>query len=179
MKIYTKTGDKGETSLLGGTRVSKNDTRIGAYGTVDELNSAIGLARSFWHESPIDGELYAIQTDLFDIGSNLAAPEHQERFPGVSDERVVHLEHAMDRMEGELPPLKNFIVPGGSTAAAQLHVARTVCRRAERLVVSLGDEGEPMQRTIRYLNRLSDYLFVSARYVNMKMGFGDVPWKRE
>src|SRR5512140_3752354 len=123
MKIYTKTGDKGDTSLLGGTRVPKNDARIDAYGTVDELNSAIGLARSFWNESPIDGELYEIQTDLFDIGSNLAAPDHQDRFPGVSDDRVTHLEREMDRMEVELPQLKNFIVPGGSTPAAQLHVA--------------------------------------------------------
>lgn len=177
MKIYTRTGDTGETSLLGGVRVSKYDARITSYGTVDELNSAIGLARAFWHESPIDGELYAIQTDLFDVGANLAAPSNQDRFPGVPEERVAHLEREMDQMELELPPLTNFIVPGGSIPAAQLHVARTVCRRAERHVVALGDDGEPVQRTIRYLNRLSDYLFVAARFVNWKMGFSDVPWR--
>lgn len=172
MKIYTRTGDSGETSLLGGTRVGKNDPRIEAYGTIDELSSFLGVARAAWSASPIDGELAQIQNDLFDVGARLSAVD-ASRFGGVDASRIGELEAAIDAMERDLKPLTNFILPGGSAAAAHLHVARTVCRRAERLVVALGTDQET---TIRYLNRLSDYLFVAARFANAKQGVDDVPW---
>jgi cob(I)alamin adenosyltransferase len=176
MKIYTKTGDSGETSLIGGGRVRKDHARIEAYGTVDELNSFIGVARSGWPSSPIDAELHSIQSDLFDIGAQLATPAANERFPGVESARIEALERAIDDMESELEPLKNFILPGGSTAAGNFHVARTVCRRAERLVIALDDSSEMTLRTVRYLNRLSDFLFVCARFANKRLGVEDVPW---
>ena len=174
MKIYTRTGDSGETSLFGGSRVRKDDPRIDAYGTIDELNSFIGTARAAWPGSPIDSELESIQSDLFDVGAQLAAPGN-DRFTGARADRAAQLESAIDDMERDLPPLKNFILPGGSAAASQLHVARTVCRRAERLVVSLHDAG--LEATIVYLNRLSDYLFVAARFANARLGVDDVTWK--
>ena len=174
MKIYTRTGDTGETSLLGGQRVAKNDPRIEAYGTVDELSALIGVARTAWPGSPIDQQLAAVQNDLFDVGAQLAAVD-TARFPGASESRIEDLERAIDTMESELPALTNFILPGGSAAAAHLHVARTVCRRAERNVVAISGAHE---RTIRYLNRLSDYLFVAARYANAKQGLADVLWKK-
>lgn len=155
--------------------MAKNDARIEAYGTVDELNSFIGVARASWPDSSIDDELAASQSDLFDLGAQLASPG-QSRFPGVRAERIEELERAIDRMESELTPLTAFILPGGSLAAANLHVARTVCRRAERLVVSLGDESHGT--AIAYLNRLSDFLFVAARFANLKHGTADVVWKR-
>jgi len=172
MKIYTRTGDTGSTSLFGGTRVPKSDPRIEAYGTIDELNAFLGVARASWPAGDIDAQLAAIQTDLFEIGAHLSSPG-TSRFPGVENARIEELEHAIDAMESELPPLTNFILPGGSLAAANLHVARTVCRRAERLVVALGDE-----MTVAYLNRLSDYLFVAARFANLRHGTNDVPWTR-
>lgn len=174
MKIYTRTGDAGETSLFGGARVSKDDPRIEAYGTLDELNAFIGVARAAWSDSPIDAELAAAQSDLFEAGAQLAAPG-STRFTGVDTSRITALEQAIDRMESELAPLTSFILPGGSQAASHLHVARTVCRRAERLVVSLSDKS--LSTTITYLNRLSDYLFVAARYANRKHGLDDVTWK--
>ena len=177
MKIYTKTGDAGETSLFGGARVSKNDPRIEAYGTVDELNSFLGVARATWPYSPLDAQFERIQSDLFDVGAHLASPG-TSRFAGVDPQRIEELERAIDAMERELAPLTNFILPGGALAAAQLHVARTVCRRAERCVVGLHDESEATQSTIAYLNRLSDYLFVAARFANLRAGVDDVPWKR-
>jgi cob(I)alamin adenosyltransferase len=172
MKIYTKTGDAGETSLFGGARVAKNDARIEAYGTVDELNSFIGVARAAWPSSPIDAELNRIQADLFDVGAHLASPG-SDRFSGADPARVEALERAIDAMTNELPALTTFILPGGSPAGAQLHVARTVCRRAERLIVALKDE-----TTVRYLNRLSDYLFTAARFTNLRLSTPDVPWNR-
>ena len=175
MKIYTRTGDSGETSLFGGARISKDDPRIGAYGTIDELNSFIGVARSSWTESPIDAQLESIQNDLFDVGAQLAAPGN-DRFSGVDPRRIEQLESSIDAMERELSPLTNFVLPGGSSAAANLHVARTVCRRAERLVVSLHDA--TLETTIVYLNRLSDFLFVAARYANHRLGVADVAWKK-
>lgn len=170
MKIYTRGGDRGETSLFGGTRVAKSDPRIEAYGTVDELSSFLGA---------IDGvaEIPAIQSDLFEIGAHLASPG-TSRFPGVESSRIEDLERAIDAMERELTPLTTFILPGGSAAASQLHIARTVCRRAERRVVALEDDSPATQSTITYLNRLSDYLFVAARFANLKAGVADVPWTK-
>lgn len=177
MKIYTRTGDAGETSLFGGSRVAKDDPRIEAYGTIDELNSSLGAVGASWPSSPIDDQLHQVQSDLFDIGAYLASPG-SDRFHGVVVSRVDDLEHAIDAMEAELAPLKQFILPGGSLAAANLHVARTVCRRAERRVVSLADSTEEMRTTIKYLNRLSDYLFVAARFANLRHGVKDVAWKQ-
>jgi cob(I)alamin adenosyltransferase len=168
VKIYTRTGDHGQTSLFGGARVAKHDARIEAYGTVDELNSFLGAVTGI-------EELPSIQSDLFDIGAHLASPG-TSRFPGVDAARIAFLEQRIDAMESELAPLKTFILPGGSASAAQLHIARTVCRRAERRVVALEDESEATQSTIAYLNRLSDYLFVAARFANLKAGVSDVPW---
>jgi len=174
MKIYTRTGDAGETSLFGGARVGKDDPRIEAYGTVDELSSFIGVARAAWPESPMDDELARVQSDLFDIGAQLAAPG-SDRFTGAGPSRIEQLERAIDAMERELKPLASFILPGGSPAAAHVHVARTVCRRAERRVTALHDDAT--RTAIVYLNRLSDYLFVAARYANLKHGVADVPWR--
>jgi len=170
LKIYTRTGDAGQTSLFGGARVPKNDARIEAYGTVDELSSFVGLARASWPGSPIDHHFAQIQSDLFAVGAHLASPG-TSRFAGVDPEHVAELERAIDSMDGELEPLRNFILPGGSATAAHLHVARAVCRRAERLVVALHDS------SVVYLNRLSDFLFVAARYANKQLGVADVPWK--
>ena len=175
MKIYTRTGDAGETSLFGGTRVSKSDPRIDAYGTVDELNAFIGAARATSPASSIDVQLVSVQSDLFDVGAQLASPG-SSRFTGVDASRITALENAIDEMERELAPLTSFILPGGSPAPAQLHVARTVCRRAERLVVALGDTST--STTITYLNRLSDYLFVAARFANHRGGVADVIWQK-
>jgi len=177
VKIYTRTGDSGETSLFGGARVRKDDARIEAYGTIDELNSVLGVARASWPSSSLDGQFHAIQSDLFDIGAHLASPG-TSRFAGPPAERVTSLEHDIDAMESELTPLKTFILPGGTLAAAQLHVARTVCRRAERLVVSLNDNDDATKASITYLNRLSDFLFVAARFANHRNGVADVPWTR-
>jgi cob(I)alamin adenosyltransferase len=175
VKIYTRTGDAGETSLFGGARVSKSDPRIDAYGTVDELNAFIGAARADSQISSIDSQLASVQSDLFDVGAQLASPG-SSRFTGVDASRITALENAIDEMERELAPLTSFILPGGSPAAAQLHVARTVCRRAERLVVALGDTSTAA--TITYLNRLSDYLFVAARFANHRGGVSDVIWQK-
>jgi cob(I)alamin adenosyltransferase len=173
VKIYTRGGDRGETSLFGGARVSKNDPRIEAYGTVDELSSIVGLARALRLPQNVDADLHQTQIDLFEIGARLASPGN-DRFAGADPQRIAQLEQAIDAMESELAPLASFILPGGDAAAAQLHVARTVCRRAERCVVALGGE----EATVAYLNRLSDYLFVAARYANLEAGVSDVPWKR-
>ncbi|HEY0157115.1 MAG TPA: cob(I)yrinic acid a,c-diamide adenosyltransferase [Thermoanaerobaculia bacterium] len=175
MKIYTRTGDLGQTSLFGGARVAKNDARIEAYGTVDELSSHVGVARASPVPQDVDAILRQVQSDLFEVGAHLASPG-TSRFAGVEARRIEELELAIDAMERELEPLKSFILPAGSLAAAQLHVARTVCRRAERLVVALQDESEATRSTIAYLNRLSDYLFVAARFANREAGVEDVPW---
>ena len=173
MKIYTRTGDRGETSLFGGARVPKNDPRIDAYGTIDELNSCLGVVLA----GEADAQLLDVQRDLFEIGAHLASPG-TSRFTGVPASRIEELERGIDAMEADLAPLKSFILPGGTLAAAQLHVARTVCRRAERLVVALHDDDAATQSSIAYLNRLSDYLFVAARHANHKRGVEDVPWMR-
>lgn len=178
-KVYTRTGDDGTTALGGGQRVPKDSPRIDAYGTVDELNSQIGVARAQGLHRRLDRELARIQNDLFHLGSDLCIlEEDKERFavPQIEARHVEALEALMDELSKELSPLENFILPGGSPGAALLHVARTVCRRAERRVVALARE-EPVGRyTVQYLNRLSDALFVMARYENRQRGVGDVLW---
>jgi cob(I)alamin adenosyltransferase len=173
VKIYTRTGDIGQTSLFGGTRVAKNDARIESYGTIDELNSFLGVARAASPDSPIDAVLHQAQIDLFEIGAHLASPG-TSRFPGVEPQRITDLERAIDSMETELEPLRTFILPGGAPAAAHLHVARTVCRRAERRMVALRPPIDPV--LVRYVNRLSDLLFVLAREVNHRGGVAETEW---
>lgn len=176
MKIYTRGGDRGETSLFGGERVAKDHPRVECYGTIDELNSFVGVARAHCGSSLIAAELANVQSDLFEIGAHLAAPA-SARFPGVNEARILDLERGIDTMERSLEPLKNFILPGGSVAAAHLHVARTVCRRAERLVVAMHETAELEASTIPYLNRLSDFLFVAARFANHSGGSPDIEWR--
>ena len=178
MKIYTRAGDRGETSLLRGGRVRKDDAWIEAYGTVDELNSAVGLVRAHWTGSEIDSQLERIQRDLFDLGAMLAATAADSRFPGPPASRIAGLEEDIDRMVALLQPLTSFILPGGSVPAAHLHLARTICRRAEREIVGLPGS-ETLQQAIAYLNRLSDYLFVAARFANHKLGVPDILWTPE
>lgn len=176
MKIYTRTGDTGTTSLLGNRRVRKDDPRVEAYGSVDELSAFIGLSRSSWIDSPLDGEFQQIQADLFEIGSQLASVQDTRSFEDLAEGRIEALERSIDVMDESLDPLRNFIFAGGSVPAAHLHVARTVCRRAERQVISI-EESERHAAAIRYLNRLSDYLFVAARFANHEHGVEDVLWK--
>lgn len=181
MKIYTRTGDRGETGLFGGGRVPKNDPRVDAYGDVDELNSAIGMARSVESMPRIDELLVPIQRDLFSLGALLATPDiekmaqHLEK-ARIDDDRIAQLEHAIDDGEAELAPLRAFILPGGSPKAAALHVARTVCRRAERKVVALSHEVRIPEVVLTYLNRLSDLLFVLARVAGARSGAAEVTW---
>jgi cob(I)alamin adenosyltransferase len=179
VKIYTKTGDAGETSLFDNTRVSKADPRVDAYGEVDELNASLGAARAAGMDDDVAASLESIQKDLFAIGARLADPT--ERIAGrvtkaaVGDADVERLEQTIDRLDAEVPPLRRFILPGGSPAGSLLHLARTVCRRAERRVIALGPGAvEPI--LIVYLNRLSDLLFVMARAVNQRRGMPDVEW---
>jgi cob(I)alamin adenosyltransferase len=182
-RIYTRTGDDGTTALGSGERRKKHDLRIEAYGTVDETNSAIGLVRVHTRDVPdIDGMLARIQNDLFDLGAELATPT-KGRGPGgarltVTDAQVTRLEQEIDRLNGELEPLRSFVLPGGTAAAAALHLARTISRRAERLMAALADtEGEEVgTAAAKYINRLSDFLFVAARYVNDK-GAKDILWQ--
>lgn len=186
MKIYTKTGDRGETGLFGGQRVSKDHTRVDSYGEVDELNAVLGLAVA---QLQVDGQagmaqrLQQIQADLFAIGANLATPGPEDGgressyIPEVPAERVPEMEAWIDDAESELEPLRSFILPGGGEAAARLHLARTVCRRAERRVISLAREAHIAGEAIVYLNRLSDLLFTLARLANHRTGVGDVAWK--
>ncbi len=181
MKIYTKTGDAGETGLFNAPRVRKDHPRIEAYGAVDELNSFLGLVRSEPLDADIDRLLERVQNELFDLGAELASPDPGEtRVPHATPAQAAALEAAIDRFEANLPPLKSFILPAGVRAASGLHVARTVCRRAERAVVHLAhQEGETVSdQIVIYLNRLSDLLFVLARAVNQMSGGGDVLWQK-
>ena len=180
MKIYTRTGDEGQTGLFGGGRVSKTHPRVEAYGDVDELNAAIGLARAIESMPRVDEVLVPLQRDLFAIGALLATPEldkmkRQLEKASIDERRITELEHAIDDGDRELEPLKAFIVPGGTPKAAALHVARTVCRRAERRVIALANEEIP-QVVVVYLNRLSDLLFTLARVANRRAGAGEVTW---
>jgi cob(I)alamin adenosyltransferase len=181
MKIYTKTGDAGTTGLFGGGRVGKDHPRVEAYGDVDELNAAIGLARAAEVMPRVDEVLVPVQRDLFAIGALLATPDHEKmrqhlEKARVDDDRVAQLERAIDDADRELEPLRAFVLPGGTPKAAALHVARTVCRRAERRVVRLQTDEEIPQIVIMYLNRLSDLLFTLARLANRRAGAGEVTW---
>lgn len=183
MKIYTKGGDTGETSLFGGERVSKSAPRVCAYGEVDELNSVLGVAASELGHADLLAMLRTIQSSLFDLGGELATPQIEEReergktgMPRVSDPDIVELEGWIDALETELEPLRNFILPGGAKAAALLHLGRTVCRRAERDVISLATQERVGPLVVRYLNRLSDLLFVMARVVNRRANVDEPQW---
>jgi len=181
MRIYTRTGDHGETSLFGGGRVPKDHPRARAYGEVDELSSFIGLARVTPPAELFDAELEAIQRDLFAIGGHLATPDPAKvakalEKASLSPARVAAFERLMDGAESELPPLRAFVLPGGTPKGAAFHVARTVCRRAERTVVTLSREAEVPELFLAYLNRLSDLLFTLARLANHRQGRGDVTW---
>lgn len=181
MTIYTRTGDEGETGLFGGGRVPKDHPRVAAYGDVDELNSAIGVARSTAPAEWFDAELEAIQRDLFALGGHLATPDPDKVRAALvkaelSAARVEAFERAMDAVDTELPALRAFVLPAGTPKAAALHLARTVCRRTERSVVALGREADVPALFVIYINRLSDYLFTLARLANHRAGTGDVTW---
>jgi cob(I)alamin adenosyltransferase len=182
-KIYTRVGDGGTTALGSGERVPKTDTRIEAYGTVDETNAAIGMARSMLAADlrDVGAMLARIQNDLFDLGADLCVPDRGEPLPytplRIKDAQAERLEREIDAMNAEMTPLASFVLPGGSKAGAALHLARTICRRAERRIVQLKLEGEPVSdAACRYINRLSDHLFVASRYVNGK-GKDDLLWQ--
>ncbi|MFM7073639.1 MAG: cob(I)yrinic acid a,c-diamide adenosyltransferase [Planctomycetota bacterium] len=181
MKIYTKAGDRGETHVFGGPRVRKDDPRIDAYGTVDELNAAIGCVRAHRPEPRIDAILERVQHELFAVGGELATPDPFEKgMDLVGESHVTRLEAEIDAWELELEPLRQFILPAGTPVAASLHLARTICRRAERKCVSMTYMAEkPVSpRIVKYLNRLSDLLFVLARAANRLAGVADVPWQK-
>jgi len=176
MKIYTKTGDAGETGLWGGQRVGKDAARVQAYGTVDECNAAIGVARAGGVDPGLDALLGQIQDQLFVVGADLATPGEAANIPRIGPEKIDFMEQTIDALEAELAPLRQFIQPGGTLGAAQLHLARTVCRRAERCVVGLARDEAIGPHVGAYLNRLSDCLFVLARAANARAGTPDVPW---
>lgn len=184
MKIYTKTGDKGETSLYGGTRVSKAAARVESYGTLDELNAFIGLAKAEISDEKVLSQLQKIQFDLFTVGSEAATPTDKMLLANgksrldllISEEEIIELELWMDDLDAELEPLRFFILPSGGKAAATIHVCRTVCRRAERSMVFLRETEEVRPELIKYLNRLSDYLFILARYISKISGEKEDYW---
>jgi cob(I)alamin adenosyltransferase len=178
-KIYTKKGDQGETSLIGGSRVMKSDDRIDAYGTLDELNSFVGLIRDFALETEIREVLYEIQCCIFTGESLLAvdSAESRSQMPKISENNILLLEKEIDRMNEKLTVLQNFILPGGHPLISYCHIARTVCRRAERLIVKLKPEEENLLITLKYINRLSDYLFVLARFYAHEFKIGETIWK--
>jgi cob(I)alamin adenosyltransferase len=177
-RIYTRTGDKGDTALGSGKRVAKFDPRIEAYGTVDETNALVGVVRLHTAGLELDQMLARVQNDLFDLGADLTIPEDGSEMAAkalrIADTQVDRLEREIDQMNEKLQPLRSFVLPGGSPAAAHLHVARTVCRRAERLMVKLAQSEKVSAAAIKYINRLSDFLFVAARFANLSQG--DVLW---
>lgn len=179
LKIYTKTGDKGQTSLIGGTRVPKHHIRIESYGTVDELNSYIGLVRDQQIDEHSKSILIEIQDRLFTIGSSLASdPEKSKmKIPDLKEADIELLEKEMDEMDKTLPELKTFILPGGHTTVSYCHLARCVCRRAERLTIQLSEDSFVTDLVIKYLNRLSDYLFVLSRKLSQDLNAKEIPWK--
>lgn len=179
MKIYTKTGDEGMTSLIGGKRVAKNSARLESYGTIDELNSFLGMIRSFPMAPEVEDELVEIQSRLFDVGGNLATdPENTplKMKLGVKEEDIERLEKAIDRMDGEVPPMTHFVLPGGNEVVSFCHIARTVCRRAERRILDLGGEAEVDALVLKYVNRLSDYLFILSRKLAHDSGLEERKW---
>jgi cob(I)alamin adenosyltransferase len=181
MKIYTKTGDKGTTSLIGGTKVSKAHLRIEAYGTVDELNSYIGLCKDLLPGTASKSLLQEVQDRLFTIGAALACDPEKEtkmKIPDLKEEDITLLEQEIDKMSEQLPPMKSFILPGGHPTISHLHIGRCICRRAERCCVRLEEEQNEVEPIIiKYLNRLSDYLFVLARYTTHQLNAEEIPWK--
>lgn len=181
MKIYTKTGDSGTTGLIGGQRVSKNAPRIAAYGDIDEVNALLGMVICESSHSAIKDSLSEIQKTLFTIGAQLASPNANPNIEVVTSKQVDFLERQMDVISTNLPEMRHFILPGGSRTSAWLHLARTVCRRAERSIVALiGQDGESVDHwLLTYVNRLSDYLFVLSRLANQLEGIEDIPWKPE
>lgn len=184
MRIYTRSGDKGTTSLVYGKRVPKNDLRVEAYGTCDEANSMIGLALSFLAHSNWNGKeiflekMHRVQTILFHVGAELSTPSEREVAWKLKDKHIEELEKQIDEWDKSLPPLTNFILPSGHSASSALHLARTVVRRAERVSVALGDELKN-SLVVSYLNRLSDFLFVAARYVNLQLDGEEIPLKTD
>ena len=181
IKIYTKTGDRGTTSLIGGTKVPKNDIRIETYGTVDELNSWIGLINDQISFDALKPELKEIQDRLFTIGSSLATDNDKEskmKLPDLFDTDITFLEKKIDEMTAALPVMKSFILPGGHVIVSSIHITRCVCRRAERLAVNMQQNGLFVDATlIKYLNRLSDYLFTLSRFIAQQLGAEEIPWK--
>lgn len=182
MKIYTRTGDDGTTGLIGGTRVKKHNIRLESYGTVDELNSQIGLIRAMQNDKTVEQILVVIQNKLFVIGANLATEDSisliKKQLPCKKPD-VEMLEKEMDRMNESLPELRNFVLPGGSQVAAVCHIARTVCRRAERRITELAENQSVDPILIKYINRLSDYLFVLSRYLNILRNSPEILWEPE
>ena len=179
--IYTKTGDKGTTSLVGGTRVSKTHIRLEAYGTVDELNSHLGLLQTYLADEADKKTIFCVQNKLFSVGSYLATDQTQTKLrveSRVTDEDIRMLEQAIDTIDNELPPLKAFILPGGGRGAAVCHVCRTVCRRAERRILALAEECEMDACITAFVNRLSDYLFILARKLNHLTGMDEIYWDK-
>ncbi len=179
MKIYTRTGDSGQTSLLGGTRVPKHHLRIEAYGTLDELNSHIGLLRDQGLSDISTSQLFEIQDRIFTLGSHLASdPEKSKaKIPDISPDDILFLENAIDHMNEELPEMRSFVLPGGHPAVSICHIARCVCRRAERLIVHLAEHSHVEDSVIQYINRLSDYLFVLSRKISSDFNAIETPWK--
>lgn len=181
--LYTRAGDQGQTSLFGGKRVAKDDLRVEAYGCVDELNSVLGVVVAFLRQQRLIGIVQSIQNDLFSIGAELASPEpvRDDRSSGthfsLSEDKVKGLEPLIDELDAQLPPLRNFILPSGSRPAAFLHLARTVCRRAERAIVTLSRHEPVNPNILAYMNRLSDLLFVLARYANWQAGREELVWR--
>ena len=179
-KIVTRAGDDGTTGLAGGKRVSKDSPRVWAVGTVDELNSAIGVARAYNTDAGLDTQLRRVQNDLFNLGAELATPagDYRDGMPRIAQQHVLDLEKLVEDLNKELGPLQEFILPGGSPVAAHLHVARTICRRAERFCVRLGREEKLGEFVVPYLNRLSDALFTLARWSNKQAGIDETYWKK-
>ncbi|HTA83346.1 MAG TPA: cob(I)yrinic acid a,c-diamide adenosyltransferase [Bacteroidia bacterium] len=179
LKIYTKTGDKGQTSLLGGTRVPKNNIRIEAYGTVDELNSWIGLLRDSINDKHVGDILIEVQDRLFTMGSSLATDpaKSKVKIPHLSEDDITVFEKEIDAMDAQLPPMKNFVLPGGHITVSHCHIARCVCRRAERRVIHLAENEKVDELVVKYLNRLSDYLFMLSRKLTQDLKATEVPWK--
>lgn len=179
-KIYTKTGDDGTTGLVGGTRVKKFDARLEAYGTIDELNAAVGVIRSYDIPDTISSVLIEIQNRLFNIGSRLASDKKGDKITeklSITEAHIAFLEKAIDEMDKDLPKLRQFILPGGDLASAYCHVARTVCRRAERRILAFADSGTIQPEIVKYINRLSDFLFVLARKMAAISGVHEEPWR--